>query len=333
MSLSSVAVVILNWNGRSYLEKFLPTVILYSADAQIIVADNCSTDNSVVFLHDNFPSVEVIRLDKNYGFAQGYNEALKQVKAEIYVLLNSDVEVTPNWLTPCVDKLRSEETIAVCQPKIKAFHQKEYFEYAGAAGGYIDKYGYPFCRGRIFDDLEEDRGQYDSEKEIFWASGAAMFIKSTIFHQLQGFDGLFFAHMEEIDLCWRIQNKGKKIVVVPQSEVFHVGGGTLNRVKPFKTFLNFRNNLTMLYKNLPHKKRGRIIFVRLFLDGLAGIKFIMEGKFNHCFAIIKAHFAFYKYVLNASKNSATKAFPPTVYDKSILYHYFVKKQKKYSDLS
>lgn len=333
MSLSSVAVVILNWNGKNYLEKFLPAVIACSEDAQIIVADNNSIDDSVAFLQEKFPQVNVLELPKNYGFAQGYNEALKQVKAEIFVLLNSDVEVTPNWLTPCVNKLRSEEAIAVCQPKIKAFQQKEYFEYAGAAGGFIDKYGYPFCRGRVFEEIEEDSGQYDNEVEIFWASGACMFIKSEVFYQMEGFDGLFFAHMEEIDLCWRIQNNGKKIMVVPKAVVYHVGGGTLNKVKPYKTFLNFRNNLMMLYKNLPQKKRVKIVFLRLFLDGLAGVKFVLEGKFNHFFAIIKAHFAFYKYVLNAPKTSNIKGFPPTVYNKSVLYQYFIKKQKKYSDWS
>ncbi|MDF1675256.1 MAG: glycosyltransferase family 2 protein, partial [Vicingaceae bacterium] len=245
MSLNSVAVVILNWNGKHFLEKFLPSLIEHTSFAELIVADNCSTDDSLSFLKENFPQIRIITLAENYGFAKGYNEALKQVNSDVYVLLNSDVEVTENWLQPCLEILKKDNDMAACQPKIKAFHQKTYFEYAGAAGGFIDKYGYPFCRGRIFETLEEDNNQYDEEIEIFWATGACLVIRADIYHELNGLDSFFFAHMEEIDLCWRIQNRGKKIKYVPQSTVFHVGGGTLHKSKPQKTFLNFRNNLIM----------------------------------------------------------------------------------------
>ena len=315
MSLNSVAVVILNWNGKHFLEKFLPSLIEHTSFAELIVADNCSTDDSLSFLKENFPQIRIITLAENYGFAKGYNEALKQVNSDVYVLLNSDVEVTENWLQPCLEILKKDNDMAACQPKIKAFHQKTYFEYAGAAGGFIDKYGYPFCRGRIFETLEEDNNQYDEEIEIFWATGACLVIRADIYHELNGLDSFFFAHMEEIDLCWRIQNIGKKIKYVPQSTVFHVGGGTL-------------------HKNLPQDKKFRILFGRLFLDGIAGVKFLAEGKISHFLAIIKAHFAFYAYVFKKTEKPIKKnIIPDTIYPKSILYHYFVKKEKKYSDLS
>lgn len=334
MSLNSVAVVILNWNGKHFLEKFLPSLIEHTSFAELIVADNCSTDDSLSFLKENFPQIRIITLSENYGFAKGYNEALKQVNSDVYVLLNSDVEVTENWLQPCLDVLEKDNDVAACQPKIKAFHQKTHFEYAGAAGGFMDKYGYPFCRGRIFETLEEDKGQYNDEIDIFWATGACLVVRAGVYHQLNGLDPFFFAHMEEIDLCWRIQNIGKKIKYVPQSTVFHVGGGTLHKSKPQKTFLNFRNNLIMLYKNLPQGKKFGVLIGRLFLDGLAGIKFLTEGKISHFTAIIKAHFAFYAYMFkNTEKPIKTSSIPNTIYPKSILYHYFVKKEKKYSDLS
>lgn len=334
MSLNSVAVVILNWNGKHFLEKFLPNLIEHTSFAELIIADNCSTDDSLPFLKENYSQIRIIKLPENYGFAKGYNEALKQIDTSVYVLLNSDVEVTENWLQPCLELLNKNNNVAACQPKIKDYHKKTHFEYAGAAGGFIDKYGYPFCRGRIFETIEEDISQYDDEIEIFWASGACLVIKSEVYHELNGLDSFFFAHMEEIDLCWRIKNSGKKIMYVPQATVFHVGGGTLHKSKPQKTFLNFRNNLIMLYKNLPQGKKFGVLLGRLFLDGAAGIKFLAEGKLSHFAAVIKAHCAFYAYMLkNSQKSIVNSKIPTTIYTKSILYHYFVKKIKKYSDLS
>lgn len=326
------AVVILNWNGKNFLEQFLPSVIKHSATAQVVIADNCSTDDSVAFLKTNYPQLTIIELPENYGFAKGYNEALKHVSATYYVLLNSDVEVTQNWLTPCIELLDNEKTVGACQPKIKAFHNKTHFEYAGAAGGFIDKFGYPFCRGRIFDVIEEDNHQYDENIELFWASGACLFIRASLFHQLGGFDPIFFAHMEEIDLCWRLQNNNFKIKFVHQAVVFHVGGGTLNKSNPKKTFLNYRNNLLMLLKNLPKNKKFSILIIRLLLDGLAGIKHLFEGKPQHTFAIIKAHFSFYALIANYKPNTFITKKIVGIYPKSILVAYHLKKQKKYSNL-
>ena len=269
------AVVILNWNGRKFLEQFLPSLIQNTQDenTQIVIADNNSSDDSIEFLNKNYPSIRQIIFDKNYGFTGGYNQALKQIEAKYFVLLNSDIEVTQNWLNPLVNLLESDNTIATCQPKIRSFHQKEYFEYAGAAGGFIDKYGYPFCRGRILDTVEKDMNQYNDIKDIFWASGACMLIRSDIFKQLNGFDDDFFAHMEEIDLCWRIKTAGHRIVYNPESVVFHVGGGTLPNNSPFKLYLNFRNNLFLLYKNLPEKNFVPVLVTRMLLDGLSAMVF------------------------------------------------------------
>ncbi|MFK7949053.1 MAG: glycosyltransferase family 2 protein [Saprospiraceae bacterium] len=299
-----VAIVILNYNGRKYLEQFLPSVIKYSDGKrvensfftpEIIVADNASTDDSVDFLKTTYPNITLVQLDKNYGFAEGYNQALKDVNANIYVLLNSDVEVTDNWLAPVITVLKMNRTVVACQPKIRAFHNKTHFEHAGAAGGYMDSLGYPFCRGRLFDNVEKDEGQYDNQHEIFWATGAALFIKSAQFHKIGGFDGDYFAHMEEIDLCWRLRKAGYQILAVPQSTVYHVGGGTLNTENPYKTYLNFRNNLITILKNENGWKVYYIFFLRLILDGLAGLKFLMEGKFKNIWAIIKAHFYIYSH--------------------------------------
>lgn len=297
-----VSIVILNYNGRKYLEQFLPSVVKYS-DAkrvensfftpEIVVADNASTDDSIEFLKTNYPEITRLQLDKNYGFAEGYNQALKDIKTDIYVLLNSDVEVTENWLAPIVTVLKMNRTIVACQPKIRAYHNKTHFEHAGAAGGYMDSLGYPFCRGRIFDNVEADNGQYDNQHEIFWATGAALFIKAAQFHKIGGFDGDYFAHMEEIDLCWRLRKAGYQIMVVPQSTVYHVGGGTLDTENPYKTYLNFRNNLITILKNENGWKVYYIFFTRLILDGLAGLKFLIEGKFKNIWAIIKAHFYIY----------------------------------------
>jgi GT2 family glycosyltransferase len=322
--LKKIAVVILNWNGVKLLEQFLPSVISYSSEATIYVADNASTDNSIQFIKDNYPTIKIIKNDGNYGFANGYNIALQEVEEEYYCLLNSDVEVTEKWLTPILSLFESEKDVAIIQPKILDFKNKEYFEYAGAAGGFIDKYGYPFCRGRIFETIEKDNHQYDDEKDIFWVSGACFFIRKDIYRKLNGFDGDFFAHQEEIDLCWRAFNLGYKAKYTSQSIVYHVGGATLNEGNPKKTFLNFRNSLLMLLKNLPKNKLYTILFMRLVLDGIAGIKFIFQGKFKHCFAIIKAHFHFYHLIsknLN-KRNSVQKA--NYFHTKSIVYFYFVK---------
>ena len=267
-----IAVVILNWNGEKLLEQFLPSIVQYSPQADIYVADNASTDDSVSYLKAFFPTVKIIQNDSNLGFAEGYNEALKEVDAEIYALVNSDIEVTENWLKPIVETFENEPKTAIIQPKILDFKRKEYFEYAGAAGGFLDKYGYPYCRGRVFETLEKDNGQYDDNCEIFWASGACFFIRSSVYKELEGFDANFFAHQEEIDLCWRAFNKGYMIKYNSQSVVYHVGGATLQQGNPKKTFLNFRNSLLMLLKNLPKKQLISVIFIRLLLDGVAGVQ-------------------------------------------------------------
>lgn len=288
-----IAVVILNWNGVKLLEQFLPSIVQFSTEAEIYVADNASTDDSIAFIKANFPNIKIIINKSNFGFAQGYNEALKQVNADILALVNSDIEVTKNWLQPIIKTFKNEPETAIIQPKILDYKQKDYFEYAGAAGGFLDKYGYPYCRGRIFETLEKDNGQYNDNCEILWASGACFFIKSSVYHDLNGFDSDFFAHQEEIDLCWRAFNKGYQIKYNSQSVVYHVGGATLELGNPRKTFLNFRNSLLMLIKNLPKDTIYWIFFCRLILDGIAGIKFLFQGKFKHFFAILKAHFSFY----------------------------------------
>ncbi|MBB4805642.1 GT2 family glycosyltransferase [Chryseobacterium defluvii] len=288
-----LAVVILNWNGKSWLEKFLPSVIRFSGKADIYIIDNLSTDDSIAYLEMQFPAVKIIRNDKNYGFAGGYNEGLKKVKAEYYCLLNSDVEVTENWIEPVLELFEKNPQISAIQPKILSFHNKEQFEFAGAGGGLIDNLGYPYCRGRVFDDLEEDKGQYDDEAEIFWASGCCFFIRSKDFWDHKGFDERFFAHQEEIDLCWRLINSGRKIYYTGKSKIYHVGGGTLNKQSAQKTYLNIRNNLSMMVKNLPFPKLVWLIFFRLCLDGVAGIYFGLKNGFPHLWAVVRAHFGFY----------------------------------------
>lgn len=288
-----LAVAILNWNGRNWLEKFLPDVVQFSQNADIYVIDNLSTDDSIEFLEKNFPTVNIIKNDENYGFAGGYNEGLKSVKNEYYCLLNSDVEVTENWTAPVLELLESNSSISAVQPKVLSYHNRNYFEFAGAAGGLIDNLGYPYCRGRVFDDLEEDKGQYNDETEIFWASGCCFFIRSKDFWDQNGFDARFFAHQEEIDLCWRLINGGKKIYYTGKSSVYHVGGGTLNKQSAQKTYLNIRNNLSMMLKNLPFPQLIWLIFFRLCLDGVAGIYFGLKHGFPHLWAVVRAHFGFY----------------------------------------
>lgn len=288
--MKKVAVVILNWNGRAMLERFLPSVTKHcNADTEVIVADNGSTDDSISFLREKYPSLPLILHDRNYGFADGYNKAMEQVDAEYYVLLNDDVEVTEGWIEHVVAMMDEDPTIAIAQPKLLMYDKRDTFEYAGGSGGFIDCYGYPFCRGRIFDTFETDKGQYDDCREIFWASGAAMFVRSSVWKELGGLDGDFFAHMEEIDFCWRSKNRGYKVMCCPQSVVYHVGGGTLPKSSPFKTQLNFRNNLAMLYKNLPSKRLCRVLAARWVLDWVAAFTFLLQGKAGEFRAVFKAH--------------------------------------------
>jgi GT2 family glycosyltransferase len=330
--LKKIAVVILNWNGAKLLEQFLPSVVNFSDEATIYIADNASTDNSIQFIKDNYPTVSIIQNKDNFGFAKGYNIALEHVEEEIYCLLNSDVEVTQNWLTPILSAFQNDSKIGIIQPKILDYKDKTKFEYAGAAGGFIDKYGYPFCRGRIFETIEEDSGQYNDEKEIFWASGACFFIRKEVFRKLNGFDDDFFAHQEEIDLCWRAFNLGYQAKYIPNSTVYHVGGATLNEGNPKKTFLNFRNSLFMLLKNLPENKLVPIIFTRLVLDGLAGIQFLLKGKFKHFIAILKAHFSFYSFINKMLKKRNANQSPNYFYNNSIVYSYFVKKLNRFVNI-
>jgi len=290
----TVAVVILNWNGKNLLEKFLPSVVAYSQEAQIYIADNASTDNSLAYVSTNyFDSVKIIKNKSNGGYAKGYNEALKQVKTDIYILLNSDVEVRKDWLKPILKQFELESNTAIIQPKILDYKNKAYFEYAGAAGGFIDFLGYPFCRGRIFMSLEKDTHQFDNIIPIFWASGACLCIKSAVYHHLNGFDEDYFAHQEEIDLCWRAHNLGYKAQYVGTSTVYHIGGATLREENPTKTFLNFRNSLYSIVKNVPKRYLFLIVLSRLLLDAIAGLKFIIELRPIHTWAIINAHFSFY----------------------------------------
>ena len=320
-----IAVVILNWNGVKLLEQFLPSVVQYSSEATVFVADNASTDESISFVKANFQTVQIIKNEYNFGFAQGYNEALKNVDADIFALVNSDIEVTENWLQPIIETFKNEPETAIIQPKILDYKRKEYFEYAGAGGGFIDKYGYPFCRGRIFETLEKDNGQYNDTCEIFWASGACFFIRSSVYKELNGFDSDFFAHQEEIDLCWRAFNNNHIVKYNGKSTVYHVGGATLKEGNPKKTFLNFRNSLLMLTKNLPKESLFQVLFIRMILDGIAGFRFLFQGKFAHFAAILKAHFHFYHFIsMNYKKRGKTQL--KTYYKvKSIVYSYYIKR--------
>jgi GT2 family glycosyltransferase len=322
-----IAVVILNWNGEKLLEQFLPSIVQYSSEADIYVADNASTDDSVSYLKAFFPTVKIIQNESNLGFAEGYNEALKQVDSDIFALVNSDIEVTENWLKPIIETFENEPKTAIIQPKLLDYKRKEYFEYAGAAGGFLDKYGYPYCRGRVFETLEKDNGQYDDNCEIFWASGACFFIRSSVYKELKGFDADFFAHQEEIDLCWRAFNKGHQIKYNSQSVVYHVGGATLQQGNPKKTFLNFRNSLLMLLKNLPKNKLIPIIISRLLLDGVAGIQFLFQGKLKHLLAILKAHFSFYSLVAVHYKKRGKFQSKKYYKTRSIVFQYYAKAGK------
>ncbi|NDW17553.1 glycosyltransferase family 2 protein [Dysgonomonas sp. 216] len=339
--MKKTAVVILNWNGQKLLEQFLPSVIANTpqSEADIVVADNNSDDNSVDFLKNNYPEVKVIQLDKNYGFAEGYNRALSEITTEYVVLLNSDVEVTPNWLTPMVSYMDNHKSIAAAQPKILAQRNKEYFEYAGAAGGYIDKYGYPFCRGRIFGTIEKDKGQYNSPVDIFWASGACLLIRTKDYKDAGGLDSRFFAHMEEIDLCWRLNARGKHLICLPQSTVYHVGAATLSEENPRKTFLNFRNNLLMLYKNLPDKALKRTMRTRTVLDYIAILQMLLTFKSKNAKAIKEAIKDYkklkkeYKDIRDENLKKTVVDNISTIYPSCILKDFYIKNSKVFSKLN
>lgn len=328
------AVVILNWNGKKLLEEFLPSVILYSkAEAEIYVVDNASTDDSIPFLKTNYPEVTLILNNENFGYARGYNEGLKKIEADLFVLLNSDVEVTQNWLAPVIEHFKSDSKIAAAQPKILDYKNKSYFEYAGAAGGFIDKLGYPYCRGRLFNTLEKDKGQYDGVSEIFWASGACLFLRKNAFWEVGGFDEDYFAHQEEIDLCWRLFNSNHKTLCVGDSKVYHLGGGTLENLNPKKTYLNFRNSLFNLLKNSPKSKIISRVLIRMILDGFAGIQFILSFKLAHFFAILKAHYSFYVNLKRMMQKRTESEKKETYYHhKSIVFSYFVRRIKSFKKL-
>jgi hypothetical protein len=332
-----VAVVILNWNGKKYLEQFLPSLLATTyANMEVIIADNGSTDSSVDFLKAYYPSLRLIRFEENFGFAKGYNEALKQVPADYYVLLNSDVEVEPGWLAPMVNLLEGDSTIAACQPKLLSWSNKKLFEYAGGAGGWLDQYGYPFAKGRIFDKFEEDHGQYDEVVPLFWASGACMLIKAKLFHEMRGFDNYFFAHQEEIDLCWRLQLAGYKVYSCPASVVYHVGGGTLPKGNALKTFLNFRNNRIMLSKNLPLSKKLWVIPVRNLLDAVSAWKGLLSGDAGYFIAVIRAHMAFFGWWLFHRRKSVfpkkRKGSLAGYYKGNVAWQHFVKKKNSFSEI-
>tara|TARA_R110002072_G_scaffold42932_1_gene120992 strand:+ start:11603 stop:12601 length:999 start_codon:yes stop_codon:yes gene_type:complete len=328
------AIVILNWNGQKLLEQFLPSIVNFSAnEAEIYVADNASTDSSINYIKEFYPAVKIVQNVVNGGYAKGYNDALQSINADIYCLINSDVEVTENWLSPIIDVFKSDEKTAIIQPKILDYKDKTKFEYAGAAGGFVDLYGYPYCRGRVFNHLEKDNNQFNDISEIFWASGACFFIRSQVYHQLNGFDEDYFAHQEEIDLCWRTQNIGYKVKYVGMSTVFHVGGATLQETNPHKTYLNFRNSLLNIVKNVPKKWFLFVVFSRLILDGIAGIKFLIELRPIHTWSILKAHLSFYKnfFKFLGKRRKLQKKQDYNLHT-SIVWQYFFLGRKKFENL-
>lgn len=329
--MSKIAIIILNWNGLKLLEQFLPSVVSFSKEATVYVADNASTDHSVEFVRNNFPTVKIIQNNTNGGYAKGYNDALKHVDADFYCLLNNDVEVTEHWLEPIINTFENQPNTAIVQPKLLDYNKKNHFEYAGAAGGYIDKYGYPFCRGRIFDTIEKDDDQY-KDSAIFWASGACLFIRSHVFKALNGFDEAFFAHMEEIDLCWRAYNLKYTVTYVHNSTVYHVGGATLSEDNPKKTFLNFRNSLFTLTKNASGNL-FLLVFSRLLLDGVAALKFLMDSKPLHFVKVIQSHISFYGHLpLLLRQRKQLKQTPNYFKINSIVWSYFIKKRKEFDCL-
>lgn len=338
--MDKLAIVILNWNGAEMLKKYLPSVLQYSREEAVVyVADNASTDNSITLLKEQFPEVRLILLEKNWGFAEGYNKALEQVDAEYYLLLNSDIEVTPNWLTPLLSFMDSHQEVAACQPKLLSIFQRDSFEYAGACGGYLDRYGYPFCRGRIFDIVEQDKGQYDEPAKVHWATGAALLVRALIYKEVGGLDGRFFAHQEEIEMCWRMRIKGYQIYCLPDSKVYHVGGGTLPKSNPMKTYLNFRNNLTMLYKCIPEKDLKPVMRLRWFLDYLAAFQtLLLKRNMGDFKAIFRARRDFKRWrkdfekdreqIQRSRANGQETEYAPFL----LLWKYYAKGCKTYSQL-
>lgn len=338
--MEKLAIVILNWNGAKMMHQYLPSVLKYSRnEATVYVADNASTDNSLDLLRTEFPECRLIRLDQNWGFAEGYNRALRQIDAEYYLLLNSDIEVTHHWLTPLLEFMDTHIDVAACQPKLLSIYNRDKFEYAGASGGYLDRYGYPFCRGRIFDTVEDDNGQYDQAEDVLWATGAALMIRAKDYWDANGLDGRFFAHNEEIDLCWRLRIRGRRVVCLPDSYVYHVGGGTLPKSNPMKTFLNFRNNLTMLYKCLPDKELRYVMRCRWFLDYLAAWEtLILNRNWDDFCAIYRARRAFRRWRHDFDADRLTIQ-QERVLDEipehrhfSIIWKYYVRGLRRYSDL-
>jgi GT2 family glycosyltransferase len=338
--MSRTAIVILNWNGIDYLKMFLGTVVKHSLNEETVVyvADNGSTDGSIEWITDNIKEVKLIILDKNYGFAGGYNKALTEPDADYFVLMNSDIEVTEGWLNPLVSFMDNNSDVASCQPKIKSYSNRDQFEYAGAAGSFIDKYGYPFCRGRIFDKIEKDIGQYDTQIDVFWSSGACMIVRADAWKKCGGFDDVFFAHMEEIDLCWRFNKAGYRVSYLPVATVYHVGGGALPYNSPFKTFLNFRNSLFMLYKNLPDNGLHMILFVRKLLDGLACIMFLLKGNFRYVRSVWQAHIEYYRNISalrtkrRKVKEMETGHLPAPILNKSVVFEFYIKGNKTFDRL-
>lgn len=332
-----ISVVILNWNGSAMLQRFLPSVIRYSEEAEIIVADNGSTDHSIDILREKFPSVRILPFRENYGFAEGYNRAIQQIETPYVLLLNDDVEVTPHWLQPLLEFMNHHPEVAACQPKILSETNRELFEYAGACGGFIDHLGYPYCRGRIFNHVEKDRGQYDQVCPIFWATGAALLVRTDVFRKEGGLDKRFFAHMEEIDFCWRLHSRNYGIYCIPQSTVYHVGGGTLPKSHPRKTFLNFRNNLLMLYKNLPEERLNSTLRIRYFLDLVAALKMLLSGQVKESMAIVKALRTFFKirhdFDRERKENLRKQQLKdiPEMRNESLLVAFYLKKKKKFED--
>lgn len=336
-----VSIVILNWNGKEFLKEFLPALIMHSQveGAEIVVADNASSDGSISFLESEFPGIRLIKLDKNYGFSGGYNRALEQLDSKYFLLLNSDVEVTAGWLPPLIQFMENHDNCGLCSPKVKDFQRKSHFEYSGAAGGFIDRYGYPFCRGRLFDCVEEDTGQYDDVIEIFWGSGACLMVRASLFITVGGLDEQFFAHMEEIDLCWRLKNLGSTVYYIPSSTIYHVGGGSLSYGNPNKTYFNFRNNLLLLYKNLPRKGRYRTMLIRMLLDGISAFRFLIQGSLRDFLAVIRAHWAYYgmkkSYKGTDNRNNLAKndVIVSGIYPGSIVADFFLKGKKRFQALN
>jgi len=334
----TIAVAVLNWNGQSLLKRYLPKLVADSKGlGKVYLVDNASSDNSISWTQEKLPEVEILKLEDNYGYAGGYNKAIAQLEEDLVVLINSDIESTPNWLEPIAARFNAEPKLGALQPKILDLKDRSKFEYAGASGGYMDRLGYAFCRGRLFEDLETDQGQYNDYQECFWATGACLAVRKAAYNEVRGLYATLFAHMEEIDLCWKMQIQGWKVAVEPASVVYHLGGATLEAASPKKTYLNFRNNLIILFLNLPHLESMRIIFSRLLLDGLAGLRLLMQGKLSHVWAIVRAHFAFYGMFTELYRERVKRKQEPFknmkgLYSKSIIWAYFAQKKRKFSDL-